>query len=60
MAQNPKERFWPEPTSVDVVILETSSAFETGLWHLVYEGKYRRLLNTKLFRTAQVITACVQ
>ena len=58
MAQNPKEKFWPQQISLDVVILETSSAFEIGLMHLVYAGEYRRLPKTKLFRAAQVIIAC--
>ena len=59
MVQNPKEKFWPQQISLDVVILEMSSAFETGLRHLVYATEHRRLLKTKLFRAAQVIIACV-
>ena len=55
MAQNPKENFWPQQISLDVVILETSTTFETGL-----TGEYRRLLTTKLFRAAQVVIACVE
>ena len=30
MVQKPKENVWPQKISLDVVILETSSAFETG------------------------------
>ena len=63
MAQNLKENFWPQQISLDVVLLETSSAFETGWVQacILFERAniYRRLLKTKLFRAAQVIIACV-
>ena len=41
MAQNPKERFWPQQASLDLVILETSSALETG-WAKAF-GLRRRI-----------------
>ena len=55
MAQNPKENLGPQQIRLDVLSLETSTAFETGL-----TGEYGRLLTTELFLAAQVITACVE